>query len=164
MSGDRLEDDLLGLAELLAGRVEEAIGEAALRRAMSTAYYALFHAICHLCAEELVGRHGYWETFTPIYRTPEHGALKAFFEKCREKKDPGRPTYIGPDVAKIAETFIELQEARHRADYDPEPFAASRTDVIELAAMARKAVDVLRGLDYDVRVFLAVSIVAKSRK
>ena len=51
---------------------------ASLRRAVSTAYYALFQALCELCAAELVGWDKPWSSFTPIFRSVEH--VHALFE------------------------------------------------------------------------------------
>ena len=47
--------------------------QASLRRAVSTAYYALFQALCETCASELVGWDKPWESFTPIFRAVDHG-------------------------------------------------------------------------------------------
>lgn len=51
------------------------------RRAISTAYYAVFHAIAKTCADELLGgaRHESTE-YIRIYRALEHNTLRKVFE------------------------------------------------------------------------------------
>ncbi|PWB94492.1 hypothetical protein [Methylosinus sporium] len=48
-------DDLLGLADELAGREAGRPKQASLRRAVATAYYAVFHTLAKLCADQLIG-------------------------------------------------------------------------------------------------------------
>lgn len=87
-----------------------------LRRACSTAYYALFHTLCATCANTLVGRADARRTrraWKQVYRSVEHGVVK---HNC------GIDDVITkfPDaIQDFAILFVQMQEKRHRADYDP---------------------------------------------
>jgi hypothetical protein len=66
-------DDLLEQAYHLANREPEDPKQASLRRAVSTAYYALFH----LLIEEAVGNWGVARQRSILARTFEHGKMKS---------------------------------------------------------------------------------------
>ena len=65
-------DDLLGIAADLVRRETGRPRQASLKRAVSTFYHALFHALAHECVSQTVGWHfrspEYWNVVTPIYR------------------------------------------------------------------------------------------------
>jgi uncharacterized protein (UPF0332 family) len=103
---------LLDLADQM---VREGSGSSAIRRrAVSTAYYAVFHALAKSCASILlpsVGRNS--EIYERVYRALDHGPLKnAFMTKEGPLKD--RQT-----LRKIGDRVVRLQSERHRADYLP---------------------------------------------
>lgn len=87
-----------------------------LRRATSSAYYALFHTLAKSCADLLVGGAGAKKSkpaWKQVYRAVEHGFAK---NACAD----------GPVIAKFpkaiedfANTFVAMQTKRHAADYDP---------------------------------------------
>ena len=110
-----IHDDLIELADHLARRDTRRPKQISLRRAISTAYYAVFHALAALCAEELVGRSKSWELFTPIYRSLDHSVARRVFNRALEGVD-------GDEMVAVGRTFILLQQERHTADYDPGPF------------------------------------------
>jgi uncharacterized protein (UPF0332 family) len=85
--------------------------QAELKRAVSTAYYALFHALAENAADLLVGV-GQTRTSAAVqvYRALDHGFAR---NACREVRS------IPPSIMNCADEFIELQEVRHKADYDP---------------------------------------------
>lgn len=104
---------------------EKSPSDAVVRRAISTAYYALFHAITfHASA---MFRPEYGNASLAIRRVYSHSAMK---QSCKsfttQKSLPtalaqklGRIDYSPPqDIREIAAAFVELQEMRHRADYD----------------------------------------------
>lgn len=63
----------------------------------------------------------------------------------------------------IAVTFLELQDARHNADYDPGPFRFNRNATLELISAAAAAVDLLRAPPPDDRLMPAVRLIANTR-
>ena len=84
-----------------------------LRRAVSTAYYALFHCLAASCADLLVGGSGAdrskpaWEQ---TYRALEHGIAR---QRCRA----GTIREFPPVIQEFARVFLDLQGKRHQADY-----------------------------------------------
>jgi len=152
-----MHDDLLELADHLARRESGRPKQVSLRRAIATAYYGVFHALALLCAESLVGWSNPWEAFTPIYRSLDHGNAKRLFERHRDG------ALFGEEVAKIGQIFISLQAARHNADYDPQPLSLSRGETLELVDQARQAVQSIRAIPADMRVVLAVHLIARQR-
>ena len=84
-----------------------------LRRAVSTAYYALFHCLAASCADLLVGGSGAdrskpaWEQ---TYRALEHGIAR---QRCRA----GTIRKFPPAIREFARVFLDLQGKRHQADY-----------------------------------------------
>jgi hypothetical protein len=148
--------DLLDIAADLARREQAGRPrQASLRRAVSTAYYALFHALAHLCANQLVGWKKPWEAFIPIYRTMDHGRAKDVFKRISGQH--------GPHVAIIGRTFILLQERRHSADYDPSPFAFGRSETLDLIEQARQAMARISMLSDDERLLVATQLIARIR-
>ena len=155
-----IADDLLEAAELLlsglAGRPKQAL----LKRSVSTAYYALFHALAYNNVDALVGwgmrSPQYWETVSPVYRLIEHGPARNALARI-PKTHVQAATFL-----RIASAFIELQKQRMLADYDPKP-VFTMPEARELIAVAREAIAELRALPRDDRRFLASQIIAKSR-
>lgn len=89
---------------------------ASLRRAVSSAYYALFHCLARECADLLIGGSGSDRSeaaWQQVYRALEHGPAKT---KCRKQKVIRK---FPVAIQIFAGTFAELQEKRHGADYDP---------------------------------------------
>ena len=134
MNHDRL---LLTAKKLLSG---EPSGEDT-RRAVSTAYYAMFHHLCEkvcsllVCGEGELNRARY-----QAYRSIDHGPTKSACLECREDKS------FPQAVVEYAETFVALQQRRHDADYDPfEAFSAASAQALigrsEHAIAAFDAVD-----------------------
>jgi hypothetical protein len=100
--------------------------QANLRRAVSTAYYALFHAILTDVADQLVGK-GQRNTpqYALVYRSVQHRRLTDLCENIVKEKVPDKyKPYVpqggfGPDLLAVAKILKDLQDKRHSADYDP---------------------------------------------
>ena len=87
-----------------------------LRRAVSTAYYAMFHCLAGSCADTLIGGlHAGRGTdaWTLTYRALNHRSAKA---RCRDEQNLRQ---FSEPIREFAETFARMQEHRHRADYAP---------------------------------------------
>jgi hypothetical protein len=129
------------------------------RRAVSTCYYAVFHALATLCASILlpsVDRKS--EVYERVYRALDHGPIRmAFTAKGGALK--GRGT-----LQKIGELVVQLQSERHRADYLPPNKSIFPADVAkDLVDQARRAVREIENLSDDDRVALATALLFKSR-
>lgn len=156
--------DLIEQAEHLASTKKDAgkPKEASLRRAVSAAYYALFHELNRIVANSFVGYNKDWETYTPVYRMLDHKATKNFFMRMRNR---GSEEFrlLGQTIADVGDAFIRLQDARIRADYNPEPFPFGRYQVAELIAEAKANVEQLSGLSKRNKAFLAVRLITASK-
>lgn len=112
--------DLLNIAEELAsGLGDENQGrprQTELRRAVSCAYYAMFHTLASCCANMLIGStpsRRSNQAWQQVYRSLEHGRLRT---QC---SDRGTMSQFPPDIQKFAESLVLMQRHRHSADYDP---------------------------------------------
>ena len=109
-----------------------------LKRAVSTAYYALFHAMCQNCADSFIGGTNADRSasaWRQVYRSVDHGHAKS---QCKNKDMLEK---FPKDIEDFAEQFYKLQIERHAADYDPNS-KFFRTDVqatIDAAEVAMKA-------------------------
>ena len=87
-----------------------------LKRAASAAYYAVFHALCKTCADCLIGTGGVTANtmaWRRVYRSVDHGFARA---QCKNEKMMAQ---FPQGIQLFAGRFTELQEKRHKADYDP---------------------------------------------
>ena len=108
--------DLLDAAHVLLSSAEGRPTEASLRRAISSAYYALFHCLSRECADLLIGGSGSDRSdaaWRQVYRALEHGPAKT---KCRKREMIRK---FPEEIQSFAKTFADMQEKRHGADYDP---------------------------------------------
>ena len=85
-----------------------------LRRAVSTAYYAMFHALAISNADCLVG--------TPYDALTEHSWSRAYrglnHNTARRNLLQDRALFSS-QIQQFADVFAQLQDLRHQADYDP---------------------------------------------
>jgi len=125
-------EDLLEQAYDLAAREAGEPKQASLRRAVSTAYYALFH----LLIDEAVGKWAVERQRSGLARAFEHDGMK---KKCAEVvKRVKDGAQLPVELDTVAHNFIQLQEHRHKADYDNSKHW-SRTDVNIVLALATDA-------------------------
>ncbi len=123
-----------------------------LRRAISTAYYAMFHALCQSNADTLVGAsrgrdaNGLW---TRAYRALDHRPAKERLASYRPGNNPGM---IG-----FANRFGNLQDWRHDADYNPRK-AFIRSQVVGLIDQAEAATQAFSRMPAAQRRALAVHL------
>ena len=88
--------------------------ESNLRRAVSTVYYALFHGLAECCADEFFNRNMRGQPgWVRIYRSLSHGRAQA---ACRA---PADMRSFSVEIRDFASHFVDLQDQRHQADYDP---------------------------------------------
>ncbi|MEV5559165.1 hypothetical protein ACI2LC_12430 [Nonomuraea wenchangensis] len=153
-------DDYLHLADTLAGRTagRGRPRTAYLRRAISTAYYALFYELVQHGARR-AARSGPVEHQQAIGRWYAHGNFKKaarWVEDIvagRTPPNPVRLLLVDPqtgsvpaDLEVLASAFNELLEARHGADYDP-AFDATRLGTLGHINTARAGIEAIKRLD-----------------
>ncbi len=124
-------DDLLEQAHHLATREEGEPKQASLRRAVSTAYYALFH----LLIDEAVSQWSVERQRSILARTFDHSKMKGICDGVLESVKGGGSL---PTMNTVALNFIQLQQHRHVADYDNAK-DWSRTDVDNVLTLATDA-------------------------
>ncbi|KMO40115.1 hypothetical protein VQ03_14625 [Methylobacterium tarhaniae] len=155
--GNPLVYDLIDVAAaLVEQRGRRNLEKAAMRRAVSSAYYAVFHGLCFVCTRAL----GLWRrdasVTESIYRLLDHGQVK--------RRLSGREAAeLGSVIAGIGTAFADLQERRHRADYSPPNLEVSRDVTRTVIARARKTIFDLESLDDDQCRRLAVLLITKAR-
>jgi uncharacterized protein (UPF0332 family) len=101
-------DDLLRDAHHLAGRGGKNPRQSSLRRAVSTAYYALFH----LLIADFVLNWRIKDQRSRLGRMFEHRKM------LNAKFQGGQGGVIEADLKRVVEAFGLLQDERHSADYD----------------------------------------------
>ena len=106
MNPQDLIETARGLTELSARRPSQAN----LRRALSTAYYAVFHCLAATVADALMGkRRG--DAWHQAYRALEHGSARRACQNMQVLRE------FPSSIQRFAKTFGDLQSVRHRADY-----------------------------------------------
>jgi hypothetical protein len=151
MPDPKLPEGFLIAAEKLIGSAGKP-AQGQLRRAISTCYYAVFHALAKLCADSLIGStkasrpNNAW---VEVYRGIGHGLCK---DACfRAKTIPGFP----PELHDFSDAFIQLLDARENADYNP-LVRPTKQDALFFVSLARKSISALRGVrSVDKRAFAA---------
>ncbi len=113
-------EQLITIARLLADAPEhgERRGrpqQMQLRKAISAAYYAIFHALATSNADTLIGVSPQFRrlpAWTQTYRALDHGFAKSQMRS-------GLDAFAQP-IRNFGWVFTALQEERHRADYNPD--------------------------------------------
>jgi len=115
-------DELLEQAQHLANRERKEPRQASLRRAVSTAYYALFHL---LISEATLNwkRVEYRDVLARVF---EHGKMKSACSKkvgelnayFKGNPQAGPELTVAQHLYKVSKAFTQAQEKRHAADYD----------------------------------------------
>lgn len=132
--------------------------QADLRRSLSSAYYALFHSLARSCADMLVGGQGSDRSraaWAQVYRALEHGEAK---KRCKSEGIRAFPK----EIVNFANLFVEMQEKRHLADYDPQ-YRTTRSEVVEQIEAVKAVIDQFASAPSKDRRAFAVWILMKAR-
>jgi hypothetical protein len=124
--------------------------DAELRRAVSTAYYALFHNVVAAAAQRFMGPgHQNSAGYRILYRGFDHKRMKEICESLqlsklrdKDKRDLQRQS-VSQDIKDFAGVFPDLQGKRHLADYDPsvQLLASDVASLVDSAEVAMQAFD-----------------------
>ncbi len=140
-------DDLFSQARMLATFDPGKPKQANLRRAVSSAYYALFHFLVdQACRAQIGTQHSQAGYRHAIARAFSHAVMKQACTsfgggtlKSTVLKGLPATFSVPPEIRTLAGYFVELQEKRHQADYDlSERF--QRVDVMTQITMAESCV------------------------
>ncbi len=118
-----LHADLLEQAKHLLRKEPRRPKQASLRRAVSAAYYALFHLLVHESSKRLISGAAHDRLRALTVRAFEHGTMKQASRAFASGGPPPNLQAVLPhgapaEIREIADVFIDLQTARHSADYD----------------------------------------------
>ena len=119
-----LQSDLLEQAKHLAKKEPRRPKQASLRRAVSAAYYAIFHLLVGEATQRFVTGSDRDRLRQCLGRAFSHVDMKSAstgFAKANvsNKVLPAlRGHSLQVELKEVATAFVELQEARHAADYD----------------------------------------------
>ena len=154
--------DLIVIAQGLAwGVIPPRIGrprQAELRRALSTIYYAAFHAFANNNANTLIGagpqvrNDPAWEL---AYRAMDHGAARARCEHSTMSRFPA-------EIRQMAALFVRLQARRNRADYARQT-RYRRSEVLQLATEMESAIQAFEAANLNRRRSFAAHLVFRER-
>ena len=147
--------DLITTARSLTDLEPRPSTQANLRRAVSTAYYAVFHSLAHTAADLLIGRESS-AAWHQVYRALEHGNTK---NACLNKQAmQGFPH----EIQEFAKKFVALQNERHQADYSSEA-DYNRRDTLAAIDIAEGAIGQLEGTSIDHRRGFVAHLLFKRR-
>lgn len=154
---------------LLASPFPGPIRQTDLRRAISAAYYGLFHTCLIAAADEFVGAaHRATNRYGLVYRGIDHRTLR---EVCDEAKKPTPSARYMPHlppggfdsaIRAFSDTASELQRKRHLADYNPVP-RLKRADAELALSTARDAVRAFARADEEHRKLFLTLLVCPPR-
>ena len=109
--------------------------QANLSRAMSAAYYAMFHCLAGCCADTVVGGSGSDRSepaWRQTYRALEHGTAR---QRCDRSAIISK---FPVEIQDFAKKFVDMQEKRHKADYDPEAAFSKLTVMRDIELVTRR--------------------------
>jgi hypothetical protein len=149
----------LDLSDTRGRRIVE---QAAFRRAISSAYYALFHTLCQVCGEGLNLWTGGGDDLALIYRNLEHG-------RARQVLGENSTKTLHPDLVRVSEVFAQLRQLREDADYSQpgrlgdKQKLLTKSETRTFVAVAGEAVALVDGLPSPVRRRLAILLTVTKR-
>jgi hypothetical protein len=153
-------DDLVDLARAILLQVGgHAPKLVVINRAISTAYYAVFHALCWEIVDRTVRRRPsdrFWDIVEPVYRSLDHGSAKRVFQTISNDRGTPEP------LKRLSLAFIDLQVARVDADYNPRS-RFTRREALDFVERSKQAIETLRLLPPEDRTVLAVKLLTKQR-
>ena len=155
--------DLLRIAEGLAqGAISGGMGrprQAELRRAVSAAYYAMFHTLALCGANTLVGAARASRSqpeWLQVYRALEHGYAR---NQCNNQTAISRFSSI---IQEFGALFVRMQMQRQTADYNPNT-SFSRARVMRLIDETARVIAEFENADARERRAFAVFVLFRLR-
>lgn len=135
-----LARDLLEQARHLSRRERHRPRQASLRRAISAAYCALFHLVIQEATGTLIARPALRARFARAF---DHGDMRSASRAFANPQPAQLASLTGgapvpQAVQDVAAAFVEMQEARHEADYNLDR-SFTRLESTDFVAMAARA-------------------------
>jgi uncharacterized protein (UPF0332 family) len=141
-----------------------------LRRAISNAYYSVFHAVLGGAADLIVGR-SKRETaiYSLVYRSVDHKPLRSLCDELSKQNVSSKYSAFLPNVKPSDElrplsgAVVLLYNRRIQADYDPQ-FRVVRSDAISAIRAAEGALENLSAISTAERYAFFYLTVVKPRQ
>jgi uncharacterized protein (UPF0332 family) len=131
--------------------------QARLRRAVSSAYYAVFHDLCTQATDLLVGAaERQTKRYKLVYRSFDHREIRAACLQSAQSND------FGSALKTCGALFVELQAARGEADYNPSTYFTT-LDVQSSIEKARQLIFALELADAEERKLFLTGFKFKQR-
>ena len=156
--------ELIALARALASGViagePNSITQTELRRAVSCAYYSLFHTLAASNANTLIGaspadqQRWAWQQ---TYRAADHRPIR------NKLTGTSLGNKFPREIHEFGIVFADAQRARHLADYDPRS-EFSATTVFNLIDRVEQAINTFNQTPDDIRRDLAIHILTSIRR
>ena len=126
-------------------------------RAVSAAYYAMFHALAQNNADMLVGAANRRRpTWRQTYRALEHG------EARRRCSNLVQMRTFSAEIQWFGENFVDMQSLRHTADYDPDT-QFTRLQVLDIISLIEDSIAALNSADHESKHSFAIYILLRQR-
>lgn len=158
-------DELFSQADLLVGYPNEVD----FRRAISAAYYGLFHGVLTAAANQVVEfEFRLHRIYGYVYRSISHASLREVCEAINKPALPAKFRPFAPEggfddrLRQFAAVVVELQEKRYIADYDPVA-TVPRSDAETVIRMAREALRRFDAADPDHKIIFLTLLLFRSR-
>ena len=139
-----LHSELLKQAYFLARKERKKPTQASLRRSVSASYYALFHLLVDDATRLMLSGHGRGSLRDSLARAFHHSAMKQTAVAFTRKSIPLKLAsglnrqQVQQELVDVATAFVQLQEARHDADYN-RALRFTRREALDLADLADQA-------------------------
>ncbi len=139
-----LHGELLRQARHLAVKESKKPRQASLRRSVSASYYSLFHLLIDEAAKRMFTGNDRAALRDVVARAFNHGKMYKVAKSysaltTNVRMHPGlNGQSIQPQLVNVAEAFVELQQARHEADYN-RAHRFTRSEALYLLSMAQAA-------------------------
>ncbi len=130
--------------------------QAELRRAVSAAYYALFHALAYCCADRLAGSVRTESSWIQTYRALEHGHAR---NQCDNRS---AMSAFPSEIQDFGRRFVFMQRQRQQADYSPNA-TFDRDRVIQLITEVEDSVITLENTPAADRRAFAIHVLFRRR-
>ncbi|MCY4542062.1 MAG: hypothetical protein OXB95_06665 [Rhodobacteraceae bacterium] len=139
-----LHSGLLKQARFLARKEPKKPTQASLRRSVSASYYALFHLLVDEATKLLLSGNVRRPLRDSLARAFHHSFMKqAALEFTKQQVSPKLSSgfnrqAVPQPLVDVATAFVQLQEARHDADYN-RTLRFTRSEVLDLVDLAELA-------------------------
>jgi uncharacterized protein (UPF0332 family) len=142
-----------------------------LRRAISAAYYALFHCFLRAAADDLVGtnrRSRRSSSYALVYRAFDHSNMLRICQEATKAQLPEKlsaalnQNQFPIEIRYAADAFANLQDLRHKADYNPN-IRFYKSDALNATARAAFATAQFEAADPEARRIFLLFMLFRTR-